>query len=173
MNHLRFSLIALFAFIAAIAAGCASLTNPSAPWCWIVTGAALGCLFFGLLAAVYGDGAARAYWVGFSLVGWAFTGLLWIEGNAHSLSWPLNISDLLEPLARTAFEPDIPPSAPYHRWQRIAKAWLILTVAFLSGSVARQLFLRRERHATKNAFASVHQTEKEETSAVAGGRVES
>lgn len=142
MIRFRFSLLALFGFVAIVCVGCAALTKPSTVWCWIATGALLVLLFFSLLAVVYGEGASRAFWVGVAIVGWGFTGVQCIESHA-SWSWPLNTSHLVENVATAIVEPGISPSSPFHQWQRIAKAYLTLLLACVGGVVARRLYFRQ------------------------------
>jgi hypothetical protein len=76
MKGFRFSLWSMFLGIAAVAIVCAALAKPTAAWAMAFQAAALGLLTFALLAAlVYERGAARAFWIGFAVVGWGNLGL--------------------------------------------------------------------------------------------------
>jgi len=76
MKGFRFSLWSMFLGVAAVAIVCAALVKPTAVWVTAFQTAALGVLTFALLAAlVYERSAARAFWIGFAVVGWGNLGL--------------------------------------------------------------------------------------------------
>jgi hypothetical protein len=77
MHRIRFSLLAMFGFVAVIAVACAALARPSQLWLVIVSASLLACLFYAVLAATYGRNARRAFWLGFAVVGWGFIVLEW------------------------------------------------------------------------------------------------
>jgi hypothetical protein len=61
MHHFRFSLLTLFGFVAVVAITCAALARPSQLWLVVVSSATLACLFYSVLAAVYGRNARCAF----------------------------------------------------------------------------------------------------------------
>lgn len=75
MNWFRFSLKGLLSFIAVVSIACAALAKPS-EFSASMTGVMLfACLFFALLAAIYGKPLHRAFWLGFAIIGWTWFGL--------------------------------------------------------------------------------------------------
>jgi hypothetical protein len=92
----RFSIRQLLIATAFIGVGCFALLNASS---WVAA-ASLGGVALALSAAVlfaiYRDGERRAYWIGFTVLGWTylflcFSGLL----SVTSLSWQGNVTALL------------------------------------------------------------------------------
>jgi hypothetical protein len=62
MHKFRFSLLAMFGFVAVISVACAALARPSQLWLVVVSAPSLACLFYAVLAATYGRNARRAFW---------------------------------------------------------------------------------------------------------------
>lgn len=75
MNWFRFSLKGLLSFIAVVSIACAALAKPSEFWAAMTGVMLFGCLFFALLAAIYGKPLHRAFWLGFAIIGWTWFGL--------------------------------------------------------------------------------------------------
>jgi hypothetical protein len=75
MHRIRFSLLAMFGFVAVVAVVCAALARPSQLWLVVVSASALAALFYAVLAATYGRNARRAFWVGFAVVGWGYVAM--------------------------------------------------------------------------------------------------
>jgi hypothetical protein len=92
----RFSIRQLLLATAFIATGCCALLNASS---WVAAaflGGVTLLLSAAVLFAIYRDGERRAYWIGFTVLGWTylflcFSGFL----SASSLSWHGNITALL------------------------------------------------------------------------------
>ena len=107
MKGFRFSLWSMFLGVAAVAIVCAALVKPTAAWAIAFQAAALGVLTFALLAAlVYERSAARAFWIGFAVVGWGNPGL-----ELFPLS-ELSISDEISEWLMDVIHPSLPPIAP-------------------------------------------------------------
>src|SRR5438105_1730532 len=69
-QRFRFSLLALFGFVASVALGCAALTNPSEFWNALIGSAALVYLLLAPLGAFFCRNANRAFWAAFAVVAW-------------------------------------------------------------------------------------------------------
>jgi hypothetical protein len=82
MHRFRFSLLAMFGFVAVVAVACAALARPSQLWLVVVSASSLGCLFYAVLAAAYGRNARRAFWLGFAVVGWGYVALEWKDASS-------------------------------------------------------------------------------------------
>jgi len=82
MQRFRFSLLAMFGFVAVVAVGCAALAKPSQLWLVVVSALSLASLFYAVLAAAYGRNAKRAFWLGFAVVGWGYVTLEWKEASS-------------------------------------------------------------------------------------------
>src|SRR6266404_5284350 len=70
MPRFRFSLLALFGFVTFAAIACAALANPTEAWAIATLTLVLAVLACSMLAAIYGFGQRRAFWLGFSIFGW-------------------------------------------------------------------------------------------------------
>lgn len=77
MRKLQFSLLGLLGVVSSVAVGCAALAKPNEWWAMILTHATFAALFVGVLAAIYGHAARRAFWVGFAVVGWGYMAAGW------------------------------------------------------------------------------------------------
>jgi CHASE2 domain-containing sensor protein len=77
----QFSLRVMLTLVAVIAIICEALIRPSAMWFVVIATASLGCIMFAVLAAVYGSGLVRAFWLGFAI---ASLGQLGMEKLANS-----------------------------------------------------------------------------------------
>jgi hypothetical protein len=158
MPRFRFSLLALFGFVTLAAVGCAALARPTMLWVTIIQGVVFACLFFAVLAAIYGQRASRAFWVGFAVVGWGYMGAqqfllvdvaqrptVLIAARLQDLIHPRDIGDGTFTLTGGRGQP-LPVN-----WREIEAflkiiAWLWpLLFGFIGGLVARYLCLRRER----------------------------
>lgn len=70
---LRFSLLTLAGFVAAVGMGCAALIHASplmSSLAWTIT---VFALMLATLVAVLGKSRRRGFWTGFAIVGWLFT----------------------------------------------------------------------------------------------------
>jgi hypothetical protein len=164
MSSFRFSLLALFGFVAFVAAGCAALARPSELLEIIVSAAMLACLLFAVLASIIDQWSPRrAFWIGFAIAGWGF---FLVNANPHSRFLPTTRMTVWLQLATQA-EDD--PLAEFRdnerdfqvarrglqeRWELTQETaqWLWpLAFGALGGLVARHLYFRRERerNATK------------------------
>lgn len=176
MKGFRFSLWSMFLGVAAVAIVCAALVKPTAAWAIAFQAAALGVLTFGLLAAlVYERGAARAFWIGFAVVGWGNLGLHRLQISEVSLTREISerLKDAIHPYPPPnnpsdgqagAAEKFIPGAPGYWRNSDPATepvlfardafshldVWIWpLLFGLTGGVVAQQLYLRRERLAAR------------------------
>lgn len=176
MKGFRFSLWSMFLGIAAVAIVCAALVKPTESWVMAFQAAALGVLTFALLAAlVYKRGAARAFWIGFAVVGWGDLGLHRLHSSEVSLTREISerLKDAIHPYpppnnpsagqpgAAQKFNPGTPgywrnsdPATEPVLFARDAFShlgvWIWpLLLGFLGGIVAQQMYLRRERLAAR------------------------
>lgn len=154
MKGFRFSLWSMFLSVAALAIVCAALVKPTFAWGMAFQATALAVLNFAVLAAlVYERGAARAFWIGFAVVGCGNLGLHRIQLSEISLT--NRISDRLMDVIHAyppgaAFPPPLDSAAARILAARSAFQYLVvwiwpLLLGFVGGVVARQLYLRRER----------------------------
>ena len=72
MSDYRISVAGILLLVAATGVGLAALSSPSAEVANGLFTFAGGCLLFALLAVKYRDGNRRAFWLGFSVFGWAY-----------------------------------------------------------------------------------------------------
>ncbi|HUY93042.1 MAG TPA: hypothetical protein VMV10_30210 [Pirellulales bacterium] len=180
MKGFRFSLWSMFLGVAAVAIVCAALVKPTETWAMAFQATALGVLTFGLLAAlVYERSAARAFWIGFAVVGWGNLGLHRFPLSEIRLTHEISewLMDAIHPFPPpSASPPPIDPSDEQPRAEKfdpyggvpdptpnptqlamIARdrfsylvVWIWpLLLGFVGGVVAQQLFLRRERLVTR------------------------
>lgn len=99
----------MFLGIAAVAIVCAALVKPTAAWAMAFQAAGLGILTFALLAAlVYERSAARAFWIGFAVVGWGHLGLHRFPLSEISLIDEISerLKDAIHPYS--ASDPELP-----------------------------------------------------------------
>lgn len=178
MKGFRFSLWSMFLGVAAVAIACAALAKPTAAWAMAFQAAALGVLTFALLAAlIYERSAARAFWIGFAVVGWGNLGMQWPIQAGFSLTFEVSewLEDVIHPhpSPSTRSPPELPgnpvgivdsdlysygrpmdPAAERVIEARNAFSMLLywiwpLLLGFVGGVVARQLYLGRQRLAAK------------------------
>jgi len=113
MHRFRFSLLAMFGFVAVVAVACAALARPSQLWLVVVSASSLGSLFYAVLAAAYGRNARRAFWLGFAVVGWGYVALEWKE--ASSIAPTEFITNRLQAVVEGTTASSPPPIA-YGNW---------------------------------------------------------
>jgi hypothetical protein len=112
MRRLHFSIANLLAVIGIIGIAMAALRNPSYLWANVTFSIAFGSLVAAVLSAIYGQGARRAYWLGFSVCGGAYFAVCWMPGLHESVCPRLAselVFDLLYPLV---VPPEPPPAQP-------------------------------------------------------------
>jgi hypothetical protein len=176
MKGFRFSLGSMFLGVAAVSLACAALVKPNAIWAVTLQAASLGILTFALLAAlVYERSAARAFWIGFAVVGWGNLGLHRFQISEVSLTREISerLKDAIHPYpppnnpsagqpgAAEKFNPGTPgywrnsdPATEPVLFARDAFShlgvWIWpLLFGLTGGVVAQQLYLRRERLAER------------------------
>jgi hypothetical protein len=108
MHRYRFSLLAMFGFVAVVAVACAALARPSQLWLVVVSASSLGCLFYAVLAAAYGRNARRAFWLGFAVVGWGYVA---VEVDNNSFIAPTEL--VTNRLQSIIFGPTASPAGRY------------------------------------------------------------
>jgi hypothetical protein len=150
--------MALFGFVTVAAIGCAALANPTVPWAIGVVSAVFATLAFSILAAIYGLGRRRSFWLGFAIVGWGHVLLYVLMNNTgttlqnYILTYWASTAlyqDQSEPVVvGNVVEQLITMGPNYGEKSNILFAILSLGSAFIGGLVARHLYLRRERQVT-------------------------
>jgi hypothetical protein len=153
MKGFRFSLGSMFLGVAAVSIVCAALVKPSVMWAMILQASSLGILTLAILAAlIYERGMARAFWIGFAVVGWGNLGWHW--SHFSELSVTGEITEWL----MNAIHPELPPAAAATIYldsaARTLFPYIIVWIwpalfGFVGGLVAQQLYLRRERLAAR------------------------
>lgn len=156
MKNFRFSLWTMLAAVAAIAAVCAALARPTMLSAWGVEALSFGMLVLAVLASlVYQRGSARAFWIGFAVVGWGKLGLEKLHMQ-YFTDWTIQVSYLLMDFVHPA-QPLVPgPFAPSPANQSVrnffyhSAFWLWpLILGIIGGVVAMQLYLRDERRTAR------------------------
>lgn len=102
MSVWRFSLVGLLTAVTFAAVACGALVNPNKWWTIGVTSAAVTLLAYAVLAAIYRQGARRAFWMGAAVIGWGYFGLLPLALGINFLNYgesPLATNQLLRMLA--------------------------------------------------------------------------
>ncbi|HVC92988.1 MAG TPA: hypothetical protein VND64_04820 [Pirellulales bacterium] len=153
MPRFRFSLLALFWFIAATAIGCAAVAKPNVFWVSVVASAGLVVLIFVPIGALFCRNAIRAFWAGFALAAWGYMCFRHLHMHSGYSSALLPTTRLLVEFINArgldfAFGAE-PNDA--HRLLYIGEMLWSLLLGFIGGIVARYLYIRRERessHAT-------------------------
>ena len=179
MKGFRFSLWSMFLGVAAVSIVCAALVKPTQMWAMAFQAASLGVLTFAILAAlVYERGSARAFWIGFAVVGWgnlgwqelhlpldSLTGEVseWLMEVIHPDPAPLDPAALQPPSVMTdpfshVAEPAIPAASAIQD-ARNTFSYLVFWIwpplfGLIGGVVAKQLYLRRERLAARPSPSS-------------------
>jgi hypothetical protein len=72
MRFVRFSIAGLVGAVCLCAFALASLLHAATPWAGAVFSINLGLLTVALIGVIYRGGQRRAFWVGFSICGWAY-----------------------------------------------------------------------------------------------------
>lgn len=145
MGKRRFSIAGLMGVVLVAAIGTAALRIPTGVWAGVMMLVAGGVLVLAVIGALCRTGKERAWWLGFSLFGWAY--ILWSSPFESALtSFPP--VPLPEPVGPTfgpfrggmgggMAGPEGPGSFEY--WE--VRRWLwSLMVALLGGAIARALF---------------------------------
>lgn len=89
MLKCQFSVRGLLVVVALVAVGCTALINASPLWDSVILTAVLAALLGAVVASACRRGSARAFWLGFGVVGW---GYLWLSGMLlANLSTPLRL----------------------------------------------------------------------------------
>jgi hypothetical protein len=115
----RFTLVGLFSAVAIVATACAALANPSRGWTCAVVSGTLTLLSYAVLAAVFRRGAGRAFWIGFSIIGWGYVYLVAHGGLSYSMLIPFGetgstvVTSKLLGCARETLYGDVDPMVGY------------------------------------------------------------
>jgi hypothetical protein len=102
----RFSIASILAVIAIFAVALAALRSPSYLWANVTFSLALGALVVAIINVVYGHGAGRAYWLGFSICGGIYLAICSFPGLHDSVC-----PRLLTEVAMDLFYPQVSPEA--------------------------------------------------------------
>jgi hypothetical protein len=160
MKSFRFSLGSMFLGVAAVCLACAALVKPN--WIWVLTlqAASLGVLTLALLAAlVYQRGAARAFWIGFAVVGWGYLGPQRLHLSEVSVSGQVSewLLDVIHPYPPPSASP--PPLDPMTGQPGVAEGFdpdgqeaPYLATAPIAGPVPPQPAAYDDVEKARNAF---------------------
>ena len=85
MRRPHFTIASLLAVIGVLGIALAALRNPSYLWANVTFSLALAALVLATINAVYGRGARRAYWLGFTLCGGTEPSDLLVPGLRESV----------------------------------------------------------------------------------------
>lgn len=151
----------MFLGVAAVAIVCAALVKPTEAWAMAFQATALGVLTFALLAAlVYERSAARAFWIGFTVVGWGNTVLHRLQISEASLTREISerLMDAIHPYPPSDPEPPLDPEAglpegsvspAFDPYGDVPKA---ITVTEVEAAGAAPLPVGFDVHVTRNNF---------------------
>jgi hypothetical protein len=122
MRRIRVSISGLLAGIAMLGLVLAALTHPSRLWGDSFYSLTLGTLLIAVLGVVYSRAQQRAFWVGFSVCGWAYFLAIWGPEPISTIGENLVTTDILSILypltlpSTDKFVPPtpLPPSPPGH-----------------------------------------------------------
>lgn len=139
----RFSIAGLMGVVVIAALGFAALRNASEVWAGVMMMVASGVLLLAVVGVFSRTGKDRAWWLGFSLFGWAY--LLWAASDYNDLTDlpAVPVPQFLDPALRAN-----PGDAMWDRFldpQR-AEVWQVgrwlwcLVLASIGGGLARVLF---------------------------------
>lgn len=145
----QFSLRVVLTLVAVIAIICEALIRPTTTWFVVIATASLACIMFAVLAAIYGSGLVRAFWLGFAI---ASLGQLGIEKLANSRRMPTEqVTDYLDKVIHPELVED--PEDPFgeavdvaeRRSFELAAFWIWPSLfGFAGGLVARRLYAARQ-----------------------------
>jgi hypothetical protein len=107
----RFSIASLLVIIGILGVALAALRNPSYLWANVLFTVAFGSLILAVVNAIYGSGAGRAYWLGFTICGGAYFAACSIPGLRDSVS-PRLVSELLFDVLYPSFRLPEPTPSP-------------------------------------------------------------
>ncbi len=145
----------MLCFVAVAAIACRAFFHPSAIWRAVIQSAGISLLFYAVFAAVlYRRRHARAFWIGFAIVGW---GLLAADRLATAdVSLSKVTSSLTERLHPQRYTTEggmghmILVNQPVRDFFSRTAFWLLLIIFEAAGGLlARWMSLREERLARK------------------------
>jgi len=139
----------MLTLVAVIAIICEALLRPSAAWFVVIAAASQCCVIFAVLAAIYGSGSVRAFWLGFAI---ASLGQLGMEKLAKDERIPSRQIDTLVLEAIHPGTPTLPGNPPGFPGNAASRSWFSLTAfwiwpllfGFAGGLVARRLYAARQ-----------------------------
>jgi hypothetical protein len=114
----RFSIRQLLLATALVAVGIVALRSATSTIAEIAMGLVLATLAAAVLLAVYRDGQRRAFWVGFSFIGWLYLALCFVPifGSDVPLGWSRIVTGKAagalhsQLFLRTRVQPALPPN---------------------------------------------------------------
>jgi hypothetical protein len=107
----RFSIASLLVVIGILGVALAALRNPSYLWANVTFSVAFALLIVAIINAIYGSGARRAYWLGFTICGGAYFAVCSMPGLRDSVCLRL-ASEVVFDLLYPNFSPPVPPPPP-------------------------------------------------------------
>jgi hypothetical protein len=110
MRHARYSIANLLAVIGILGVAMAALRNPSYLWANLTFSVSLAALAVAVLNTIYGQGARRAYWLGFTVVGGAYFAVCWVPGLHESVCPRLVTEVIFDHLYPVVAPPEPPPA---------------------------------------------------------------
>lgn len=146
MVRFRFSLGGLCALVLACGVGLAAAKSPTEPW---VNGAFSGALLvlgIAVLGALFRQGPARVYWIGFAILGWGYLFLAfgpWCDSKVAPLLITKTVCEKLHfefsaSLPERPFVRQIPGTNLFmYGYQQIGHALTALLMGLLGGTLAR------------------------------------
>ncbi len=169
----QFSVFGLLVLVAFVSVACAAMVYASLWWASICLTCAVIAQLVAVLAVVYRHGSARAFWVGFALLGWGYLLLTFAPGLDRHIGQRLVTTKLLAflqpklqrtPIYGNASELALYPGkdplmtvtetgtyyAPAPQWdhfQQAGHSLMAILIGFLGGLLARYFYSTREPRA--------------------------
>jgi len=138
MQHFRFSLSSLLAVVVLTGIICAALASASSFWSRLLSTLTMAILLVSLVGAIYRQGAARAFWIGFAILGWGY----WIIGYLPLQNFALNLleRELADHLSSVA-------PGPFVTLLHATHAIIVLILACAGGMIGSWFYWREHRQA--------------------------
>jgi hypothetical protein len=155
MPRFRFSLLAMFGFVAFVAVFCAALASHTRFWLGTIQAIVYVILVIATANGAYGSLNSRPFWLGFAVAGWGFLLANAMPGSQFlptvTMTEKLQFAIQGDYLLSHGSEPIRTFRVARSDWeltQEIAQWLWSLVLGFIGGLVARHLYLRREHQST-------------------------